>query len=117
MSDRGEKYDTPYGQQSSQNYRRNNASQKFVSQKTGAYRTPVPLSSKMNSMSLTPQDSQFRRFAEVTKRSYLADEFVIRNPTNNMSCFLNVALQALWVFPAVRMNIITFCELRSGGPP
>lgn len=34
-----------------------------------------------------------------------------------MSCFLNVALQALWVFPTVRMNIVAFCDMRTNGPP
>ena len=46
----------------------------------------------------------------------MADEFAIRNPVLNQSCFLNVVLQALWVFPTVRMNIITFYDQREGGP-
>ena len=58
----------------------------------------------------------FKRYEDVYQRSYLADEFAIKNPSNNMSCFLNVALQALWVFPAVRMNMVAFCDLRNGGP-
>ena len=63
------------------------------------------------------QPAHFERYREVRERSYLADEFAIKNPVLNQSCFLNVVLQALWVFPAVRMNIIAFCDQREGGPP
>ena len=53
----------------------------------------------------------------MSRRSYLAEEFGIKNAALNLSCFLNVALQALWVFPTVRTNIVAFCDQRDGGPP
>ena len=80
-------------------------------------RTPGIYSSKTGSLVRAPAPQMFERYRELTKRSYLADEFAIKNPMLNQSCFLNVALQALWVFPAVRMNMVTFCDLREGGPP
>lgn len=84
---------------------------------SAASRTPVVGSSKANSIGYQRTPSQpFERYKEVVKRSYLADEFTIKNPVLNQSCFLNVALQTLWVFPSVRMNLITFCDQREGGP-
>ena len=85
----------------------------------GQYRTPGYTSSKYNDVlgSRSSQRQSFKRYEDVLQRSYLADEFVIKNPANNNSCFLNVALQALWVCPVVRMNMVAFCEQRSGGPP
>ena len=73
----------------------------------GYHRTPVTTSSKYNDVmgGRLSQRPSFKRYEDVYSRSYLADEFAIKNPSNNMSCFLNVALQALWVFPAVRMNM------------
>ena len=42
----------------------------------------------------------------------LSAEFGIDNKGRSLSCFLNSALQALWVFPIVRMNLLEFCEQR-----
>lgn len=52
----------------------------------------------------------------VTKRSRLTCEFGIRNEHNQYNCFLNVILQSIWVFPALRVDIQSFCDLRNGGP-
>ena len=47
---------------------------------------------------------------EVRERSLLAAEFGIANAGRSLSCFLNVALQALWISPVVRMHILEFSE-------
>ena len=36
--------------------------------------------------------------------------------SGHLNCFLNVALQSMWAFPAVRMDIQTFGDQRNGGP-
>ena len=47
---------------------------------------------------------------EMRVRSMLAAEFGILNKGKSLSCFMNVALQTLWVFPAVRMQLRAFCD-------
>ena len=43
-------------------------------------------------------------------------EFGLMNGRNQYNCFLNVVLQSIWVFPTMRTNMSSFCDLRSGGP-
>ena len=52
----------------------------------------------------------------MTQRSRLTCEFGIRNEHNQFNCFLNVILQSIWVFPTLRVDIQSFCDLRTGGP-
>ena len=48
--------------------------------------------------------------------SDIGKEFGLRNERNQFNCFLNVALQSIWVFPTLRVEIRSFCDIRNGGP-
>jgi hypothetical protein len=48
--------------------------------------------------------------------SKLGKEFGIKNEKDSLNCFINVCLQALWIFPQVRFYIKQFSEQKSEGP-
>jgi len=52
----------------------------------------------------------------LANRSKLSREFGIQNKNNSLNCFLNVGLQALWAFPALRAGILSFCDEKERGP-
>ena len=59
---------------------------------------------------------EMARMEPIKRRSLLQEEFAIRNSGRNNSCFLNVALQSLWAFPAMRLNVVDLANIETGKP-
>ena len=59
---------------------------------------------------------QVSREIDIEEASIVGKEFKLTNVHGQFNCFLNVVLQALWVFPVFRVDMKSFCSSRDGGP-